>query len=383
MNAPRFLILASGLCTLLACRPQADTNYGGEPLVTLHGTITLNGPAPSVPVEAALVWLETYTDGADASDPKKLRAVATRGTVTSSFPAEFTMDVLTTPPADALSPCDPTDPRSVRFAEAGISAIDQAANPSNLALTDFYGGAVGFSVIYVESEVGAGGCRALPELNDRALAKGYHLVAPVPVLPPATIAREWAPYYGCRADASSSTSPTDPCASLLPDGGDPITEFSTPITITIPAPPALPFYSVPIDIDFNVLPEGGPEGLPACLPQGLLGSDGGGPACTIVVGLTTGSCYGIGADVTEQPIGQSYQRAVAYDGVYLPTICELPEVPSADWSNGTCAGAPSPGWCYVAGAAAAPCGQSIVFADATSAVPSLHGARATLMCAGQ
>jgi len=360
----RSLLSTFSTCALLACSSQADTTYEGEPLATISGTVSaLAGPAPA-PVDPALVWWPAQLEQSDANAHVFVpNFVATQAPATGSFPAKFTMQIFLPPPDDVLQPCIPGNASSGRFALASILALRQGADPSSVQPTDIFGDAVDFQVVYADSDLARDGCPALAATTIAPLTRGYHLLEWVPS---ATHASEDAAYGACL---QAHTDSTEACQALLPDTdfAEASAGFGTPISLTLQSTP-VPFepeFAIGISLDPNLcaawaLPQNATTGSPACqVLVGLIGPIGPGSGTCGTSGLTP-----VGDDVS--PLVVQFVQTEYGTGAYpLTTICELPEVPAADWSNGTCAQSPEPGWCFVTAPNAGACAQRFAVSAGT------------------
>ncbi|HMI93720.1 MAG TPA: hypothetical protein VK509_20240, partial [Polyangiales bacterium] len=99
LDRARLLWCVPVASTLLACSAQVESDYPGEPLATLRGSVTARASAlESVPaVSAGIMW--------STIDPT---FVGERVEVDGSFPATFTLDLFAPPPseAEAKTPVD-------------------------------------------------------------------------------------------------------------------------------------------------------------------------------------------------------------------------------------------------------------------------------------
>ena len=89
---------------VLSCDPQADSDYPGEPLLTLSGQVKSDGPLPAL--EAAMLWQRGEPPAVDQQD------LATRAPVQATFPATFTVHLYHPPPAPARRSLAPGELRS-------------------------------------------------------------------------------------------------------------------------------------------------------------------------------------------------------------------------------------------------------------------------------
>jgi hypothetical protein len=100
----------------------------------------------------------------------------------------------------------------------------------------------------------------------------------------------------------------------------------------------------------------------SCMPQKLPVGSGGQVSCTIFeLPLSPASCdptHGLSAvdPATEQAVDAAEHASSSQ------TVCQLAQLPTSDWVNGSCAQSTQPGWCYVTGAAAGNnCAQALRF----------------------
>ena len=93
MRKLNFRCLVAVLALLpLGCSAQADPDYRGEPLATIHGRVVTGDHPPDQGMEAALIWMRP-----EPGLPNDAFVVG-RQRVSGSFPADFTLDVLEPPP---------------------------------------------------------------------------------------------------------------------------------------------------------------------------------------------------------------------------------------------------------------------------------------------
>ncbi len=176
-------LAASGV----ACSAQVPPTYGGEPLATVHGTIV--APSASPGGDAAIVWTTTAPGRYELP-----AAVGTRVPVTGAFPAAFTLDLLSPPPAageqvdSELPAMPPVDGGPVVRTNTPtgawmglIAVLAPTANADDLQPGDILGVDVGHVVFYFDhDETDA----ATPTQNGPAYwarqyllpaTRGYHL----------------------------------------------------------------------------------------------------------------------------------------------------------------------------------------------------------------
>jgi hypothetical protein len=75
-----------------SCDPQADSEYLGEPLISLPGYVKSAGPAP---LEAAMLWQRGPPPSTNDQE------LATRAPVRTGFPASFVLHLYQPPPVAA------------------------------------------------------------------------------------------------------------------------------------------------------------------------------------------------------------------------------------------------------------------------------------------
>ena len=160
--------LASICLLALACQPQAESDYQGEPLVTLQGQVVSDGALP--PLEAAMLWQRGDPPSTDDLE------LATLAPVQSGFPAGFTLH-LYLPAPDAAR-------RSFAPGEVVYARANAAAVPIGIATTQVntlpasgnpsYGIDAAHWVLFLESDVPANSLTAW--WLGAPLAAGFHLI---------------------------------------------------------------------------------------------------------------------------------------------------------------------------------------------------------------
>jgi hypothetical protein len=174
----RAYVLATAILGLAACGSQADTNYRGEPLATLSGTVeSQSGSAASGPMDAALVWAQVEFSP-NAQLIQSINWVGESAPVSGQFPASFTLDVYLPPPSSVIIACPSS---SGHVAVANIVAVPAGVNinSSNL-VQSVVGEAEQSLLLYLDSDQPAG-WTCLPDWGFTfAPTKGFHLVNMVP-----------------------------------------------------------------------------------------------------------------------------------------------------------------------------------------------------------
>ncbi|XXY15604.1 hypothetical protein WME88_45940 [Sorangium sp. So ce216] len=150
---------------LAACGdPQVGSDYHGESLLTINGTIVNElGEAPAGPVDAVLVWNSMTTEADNENFP-------IRTTVTGSFPAAFTLSIHEPPLAESLNDLTEVGLVDTRVGIATIAALgeDSAGEDRELGVDEHH------VIVYVESEMDDDG--AWSNIFGGPLAPGFHVM---------------------------------------------------------------------------------------------------------------------------------------------------------------------------------------------------------------
>ncbi|WP_437276319.1 hypothetical protein WME90_34440 [Sorangium sp. So ce375] len=151
---------------LAACGdPQVGSDYSGEALLTLKGTIVNElGVAPEGPVEAVLVW---NTDDGDTGS----EIIPVRASATGSFPASFTLSIHAPPPESALNDFSEFGVENTRV---GIATIEAALDEASAGEGTSLGVDENHVIVYVEGEMAEGGLWS--NFLGGRLAPGYHVM---------------------------------------------------------------------------------------------------------------------------------------------------------------------------------------------------------------
>ncbi len=95
-----------------------------------------------------------------------------------------------------------------------------------------------------------------------------------------------------------------------------------------------------------------------CLPRVLPTDATGQATCDLLFELApTDACAAHGWSEAAPDVVASVVGSQA--GQQSGPICAIPQLPSADWVSGSCAGSSQTGWCYVTGAAAGNCAERV------------------------
>lgn len=177
---------------LAACGdPQVGSDYHGESLLTIKGTIVNElGEAPAGPVDAVLVWNNMTSEADTESFP-------VRTTVTGSFPAAFTLSVHEPPPAESLNDLTEIGLVDTRVGIATIEAVgaDSAGEDRQLGVDEHH------VIVYVESEMDDDG--AWSNIFGGPLAPGFH------VMDVASSGSEWKAEQQAAFDACNAAATTE------------------------------------------------------------------------------------------------------------------------------------------------------------------------------
>ncbi|WP_437632007.1 hypothetical protein [Sorangium sp. So ce854] len=211
---------------LAACGdPQVGSDYPGESLLTIKGTIVNElGEAPAGPVDAVLVWNSVTTEAENENFPA-------RTTVTGSFPAAFTLSIHEPPPAESLNDLTEVGLVDTRVGIATIEAAlseDSAGEGSGLGVDERH------VIVYVESEMDDDGFWS--NFFGGPLAPGFH-VMDVLSLDGEEDAEQQAAYDACNAAATTEAEQNacyghDTKIKIRPSAGGPST------TLTVRMAPA-------------------------------------------------------------------------------------------------------------------------------------------------
>ena len=172
MRAGRQLLLA--LVALAgSCDPQADSDYLGDPLISLPGYVKSAGPAP---LEAAMLWQRGPPPSTNDQE------LATRAPVRTGFPASFVLHLYQPPPAAARRRLAPGE---VMYARANVGAVPYgiaAGAVGGLGPSSGQNGAYGIDpnhwVVYLPSDVPPGSFTEW--WLGAALPAGFHLLRVTP-----------------------------------------------------------------------------------------------------------------------------------------------------------------------------------------------------------
>jgi hypothetical protein len=148
---------------LAACGdPQVGSEYPGEALLTVEGTIVNElGAAPAGPVDAVLVW---NTQGDVESFP-------VRTAVAGSFPASFTLSIHAPPQESALNDFSEFGLEDTRV---GIATVEAALDEASAGEGTGLGVDEGHVIVYVESEMAEDGFWS--NLFGGPLSPGFHVM---------------------------------------------------------------------------------------------------------------------------------------------------------------------------------------------------------------
>jgi hypothetical protein len=179
--------------TLLAgCDGQAGSDYNGQPLAVLKGTVeNQSGVPPAQQIDAALLW---HAHGSTSLDTIM---GATPVTIDKLFPAVFIITIYLPPPDVAFQQS------TLPYAVADVGAIVHGASAADIASGAAVLGRLADPLLfYFKSDVPPG----LMQEQYGGLKKGYHLISRHQILDPTTLSP--AQINGCAQTLSSQTQVT-------------------------------------------------------------------------------------------------------------------------------------------------------------------------------
>ena len=169
--------LAFAAVALAACSSQASPSYKGEALAQLHGSVQVDSATPvtpPAPLETALMWsgVAPYAFG---KTTVSRREVGTTVPVSGQFPASFTLEIYTPPPALAMFTCSESGASPggmrVQVASANVEALLQGADTTDYDYSDLYGQVKDYIILYADADLPADNACEIG-----AVTKGYHLL---------------------------------------------------------------------------------------------------------------------------------------------------------------------------------------------------------------
>jgi hypothetical protein len=157
--------------------PQAGVDYVGEPMVTIHGWIQVQEYMDVHNPRVCLLWIVT------AGSPDHV--VAGDAPVEGGFPARFQIDILRTPPMNALNDftCGGFCPDGahvgaayiVVYDDLGESGLSNCLGETETCPDRVLGGSMDYVVAYLAEDAVPGSSTA--KFVGGALKAGYHLMA--------------------------------------------------------------------------------------------------------------------------------------------------------------------------------------------------------------
>ncbi|WP_438038867.1 hypothetical protein [Sorangium sp. So ce128] len=162
MNFRSMLSFALPLLLAACGDPQVGSEYPGEALLTVEGTIVNElDVAPAGPVDAVLVW---NTQGDVENYPVQTA-------VTGSFPASFTLSIHAPPQESALNDFSEFGLVDTRV---GIATVEAALDEASAGEGTSLGVDEDHVIVYVESEMAEGGFWS--NLFGGQLSPGFHVM---------------------------------------------------------------------------------------------------------------------------------------------------------------------------------------------------------------
>ena len=207
-----FAAIASALG---GCSSQGDTNYRGEPLAIVSGTVaTGTDPAPSQ-VSAGIAWAQPQllTGVSGSQTVSDVGYLGETTPVSGAFPAGFTLDVFSPPPANSAIKCVNSDANfyaGFLVALSGAPASGSAIDPATVV-----GAANDYLLVYLDTDEPAGWSCIDNMGFTLQTTKGYHLMQAVPnSFGPHAFGTEYPAYD--EAPQGLSTSITVTLGAVLP-----------------------------------------------------------------------------------------------------------------------------------------------------------------------
>lgn len=154
-------------CVMFACSAQKGQDYAGESLAAVRGNVnTASAPAPAH-AKVIMVW-NNFAKNGDTS-----ASIAV--TATGTFPANFTMDIVSVPPVEQRNDFTRggTLPDETRVGVAAIYAVDPAVTAVDDE-TQVLGLVEDYVVVYAEHDVSPGTFAAT--FLGGTLSAGFHLM---------------------------------------------------------------------------------------------------------------------------------------------------------------------------------------------------------------
>lgn len=172
------VFFSSVACALGGCSSQGDTNYRGEPLAVVSGTVETGSVAAPSSLSAGIAWAQPkLLFGSSGTQVTDVGYLGETTPVAGSFPAGFTLDVFTPAPAASDIACaDSSTNVSVGF----IVALDHLSSDGQVQPSDVVGAASEYLLIYQDTDE-PDGWSCLPDMGfTYKPTKGYHLMQGVP-----------------------------------------------------------------------------------------------------------------------------------------------------------------------------------------------------------
>ena len=169
------LLLLSGLAASAGCDSQAGTDYRGEPLALVLGTMTSEVDDAPAEMEALLLW---NVEAGSEQD----HVVTDRLQVSGGYPAEFGMELFDVPDDDALNQFGDESRFGVAYILALPAGYDLESDEAPAVM-----GAGSHVLAYVESDIEPG--TTAERILGGALEAGYHLMTWLPAEDPACVTR--------------------------------------------------------------------------------------------------------------------------------------------------------------------------------------------------
>jgi hypothetical protein len=189
------IVLLAALAGASGCELQAGTDYRGEPLARISGTITSSVDDPPSTLRPLLSW-------SNVANPGGVSFALEEAPVVVEFPAQFSFELFRPPLDEGIN--DYTEggahPDEARVGVAHIAAWPAELDPSSDERPAIYGVAENYLLVHVDRDVQPGTVSA--EILGGEIEAGYHLMDVIESGEP-----------GCQDDAYD-------CMRLSPDDLD-------------------------------------------------------------------------------------------------------------------------------------------------------------------
>lgn len=178
-RASSFVVLFVA-AALGGCGSQTDTAYRGEPLAIVSGTVATGTESAPTQVSAGIAWAQPQflTGSSGSQTVSDVGYLGETTPVSGAFPAGFTLDVFSPPPANSAIKCVNSNANfyaGFLVALSGAPSTGSAIDPSTVV-----GSAQEFLLVYLDTDEPAGWSCIDNMGFTFQTTKGYHLMQAVP-----------------------------------------------------------------------------------------------------------------------------------------------------------------------------------------------------------